>query len=84
MFAMGLQCIAPYIFAYYMLGHMVKLKEFSEETARFKQVYRSENGMATLYERVDKRNQFCAIGPETATPAGNWPPALITTWSFST
>ena len=38
MFAMGLQCIAPYIFAYYMLGHMVKLKEFSEETARFKQV----------------------------------------------
>jgi hypothetical protein len=45
-------------------------KEIWYTTARFKQVYRSENGMATLYERVDKRNQFCAIGPETATPAG--------------
>ncbi len=35
-------------------------------TSRFAQVYRSENGTVTLFQRLDKRNQYCAIGPETA------------------
>jgi hypothetical protein len=35
-------------------------------TSRFSMVYRSESGMVTLFQRLDKRNQYCAIGPGTA------------------
>lgn len=38
-------------------------------TGRFAMVYRSQSGMVTLYQRLDKRNQFCAIGPGAAAPA---------------